>query len=149
MGPILLFFIRLPQSHFFTPPRLPLLRGGFVQLKHCLHFLSSPLQRMCQIKVSFPRPALRDPAMREKRESTTRDSGSPTKAFGDDKNFSSRPFSSDPVSTRRDRGGNLFFYFNRVIPTVNNFIDPRLSRNFSGYPGTHNENPAGVFIGRP
>ena len=38
MGPILLFFIRLPQSHFFTPPRLPLLRGGFVQLKHCLHF---------------------------------------------------------------------------------------------------------------
>ena len=22
--------IRLPQSHFFTPPRLPLVRGGFL-----------------------------------------------------------------------------------------------------------------------
>ena len=29
-----------------------------------------------------------------------------------------------PSFTRRGRGGNLFFYFNRVILTVNNFIDP-------------------------
>jgi len=50
--------------------------------------LTPPTSRLGQMVMSFPR----------KRESTTRDSGSPTKAFGDDKNFSSRPFSFDPVS---------------------------------------------------
>jgi len=55
--------------------------------------LTSPTSRLGQMVMLFPR----------KRESTTRDSGSPTKAFGDDKNFSSRPYSFDPVS----RGGEI------------------------------------------
>ena len=60
--------------------------------------LTPPTSRLGQMVMSFPR----------KRESTTRDSGSvPAKAgiktFGDDKNFSSIPYSFDPVF----RGGEL------------------------------------------